>query len=195
MKYRVIIAGGRKYSLTPRDIQTLNGFTDTIAEVVTGECKTGADYDAKLWAQFFNIPHKGFPADFKNLGRPAGPIRNSQMINYVCGLDDYPGMLIVFPGGKGTQDITNKAIKAGLKVLKLADGIITKVTNDTSGDDDITIDPGYQKFLEEIAEDCKCCPECHECPCGSCQAGAPCDAYECTCNDDHEDYDEFYEHP
>lgn len=195
MKYRVIIAGGRKYSLTKGDIQTLNGFTDTIAEVVTGECKTGADADAKMWSQFFHIPHKGFPADFKKLGKPAGPIRNSQMISYVCGLDDYPGMLIVFPGGRGTQDITNKAIKSGLKVLKLEDGIITKVTNDTSGDDDITIDPGYEKFLEEIAADCKCCHECHECPCGACQAGAPCDAFECTCNDDSEDYDEFYEHP
>jgi hypothetical protein len=65
-----------------------------------------------------------------------------------------------------------------------------------SGNGDMLCDPGYQRFLEEIAEDCKCCPECHECPCGSCQAGAPCDAYECECNGDYDDLEtgEFYEY-
>lgn len=118
-KYRTIIAGGRDYRLTRGDIRFLNGIADQIGEVVTGDCKTGADRDARGWAEFFGIPYEGFPADWDNLGKKAGPIRNSQMISYVCSKDDMPGMLIAFHGGKGTHDITTKALSAKLRVIRV----------------------------------------------------------------------------
>lgn len=116
MRYRAIIAGGRAYQLSPGDIKFLNGMADQIAEVVTGECPTGADKDAKDWSEFLDIPHTGFPADW-SIGPKAGPIRNQQMIAYVCGQQDLPGMLIAFPGHKGTHDIITKALKAKLRVI------------------------------------------------------------------------------
>lgn len=119
MKYRVIIAGGRDHRLTRENVQLLNSMENEIGEVVTGGCPTGADRDARGWAEFFDIPHQDFPADWDQHGKAAGPIRNSQMISYVCSKDDMPGMLIAFPGGKGTQDITTKALNAKLRVIRV----------------------------------------------------------------------------
>lgn len=46
---------------------------------------------------------------------------------------------------------------------------------------DLLEDPDYQRHLDELAKDCRCCPECWDVPCGACQAGAPCDEI-CTCD-------------
>lgn len=116
-QYRAIIAGGRNYTLTASDIKLLNSLVDEIGEVVTGECPTGAGKDAKTWALFFGVPYKGFPADWDKHGKSAGPIRNSEMIAYACGMDDMIPMLIAFPGGSGTADITKKAIKRKMRII------------------------------------------------------------------------------
>lgn len=55
-------------------------------------------------------------------------------------------------------------------------------------------------WLADLAESCKCCSYCGECPCGGCQQGAPCDALECTCDgfggeldlDDEEDTEDVW---
>lgn len=52
---------------------------------------------------------------------------------------------------------------------------------------------GHADFLASIAPDCRCCSSCNDVPCGGCQQGAPCDAFECTCDGDWDgsaDYDD-----
>lgn len=116
-QYRAIIAGGRDYTLTESDIKLLNSLINEIGEVVTGGCPTGADKDAQTWSLFFGVPYKRFPADWDKHGNKAGPLRNSKMIAYACGMDDMIPMLIAFPGGKGTEDITKKAIKRKMRII------------------------------------------------------------------------------
>lgn len=118
-KYRAIIAGGRKYRLTWEDVAYLNSEAWRIKEVVTGGCKTGADADAKQWADDLSIPVITFPADWDNLGKPAGPIRNSAMVEFVTTKTNLTPMLIAFPGGKGTADIIRKSRAAGMEVITL----------------------------------------------------------------------------
>ncbi len=40
-----------------------------------------------------------------------------------------------------------------------------------------------QAFLAAAAKDCRNCSSCADIPCGACQQGAPCDAWDCTCDD------------
>jgi predicted Rossmann-fold nucleotide-binding protein len=55
-----------------------------------------------------------FPANWPKHGKGAGFIRNQQMLN-----EGKPDLMIAFPGGKGTADMIEKAIKAGIKVIEV----------------------------------------------------------------------------
>jgi hypothetical protein len=74
----------------------------------------GADQGGKQWAMRRGVCLKAFEADWANLSRRAGPIRNTAMVQYATGA----AMLIAFPGGRGTADITRKAHAAGLQVIE-----------------------------------------------------------------------------
>jgi hypothetical protein len=54
-----------------------------------------------------------YPADWKQHGKAAGPIRNQQMV------DTKPHLVLAFPlpGSKGTWDAVAKAEKAGIPVV------------------------------------------------------------------------------
>jgi hypothetical protein len=110
----VIIAGGRNYNLTQEDYAFLDMLhaNHQISHVLHGGA-TGADASGARWARLRGIAVTKYPADWDTLGRAAGPIRNSAMIT-AAGPD---AMLIAFPGGRGTQDIIEKARKAGLEVI------------------------------------------------------------------------------
>lgn len=107
---RTIIAGGRDYEAKPADWDLLDSLRDSvpITEVVCGMAR-GADTLGKHWAVFRGIPVKEFPADWKNHGRSAGPIRNEQMA-------EYAEALVAFPGGVGTKHMIACALKKGLKL-------------------------------------------------------------------------------
>jgi len=104
---KLIIAGGRDYRLTPKDIERLNAL-ENITEVVSG-CAPGADTEGENWAREQSIPVKVFKADWKKYGRGAGPKRNQAMA-------DYADAVALFPGGKGTENMYKQAQKAGLVV-------------------------------------------------------------------------------
>jgi|GEM_PF-4398732 hypothetical protein len=55
-------------------------------------------------------------------------------------------------------------------------------------DSDPSEDPKYQAWLEELAKECKCWPDC---PCGGLMAGGLCD--ELDLRDDEETADERYD--
>lgn len=112
---RVIVAGGRDYENYERVKIVLDEYrkeNDNI-EIVCG-CAKGADSLGDRYAKEHGIPIKYFPADWEKNGRAAGPIRNSEMLDY-AGKD---GCLIAFWDGKsrGTRDIVTKAEKKGIEV-------------------------------------------------------------------------------
>lgn len=79
---RVIIAGPRDfyphYDHVDRVVKE-SGFE--ITEVVSGDAE-GVDYRGEQWAKKNSIPVKHFPADWKRLGKAAGPVRNGEMAKY-----------------------------------------------------------------------------------------------------------------
>ena len=102
---KLIIAGGRDYRFTPKDIERLNNLKN-ITEVVSGGAR-GADAQGEQWAAEQGIPVKVFKADWKQYGRAAGPKRNQAMA-------DYAHALAVFAGGQGTENMFKNAQKNGL---------------------------------------------------------------------------------
>lgn len=78
--------------------------------IIEGGAK-GADTAARIWASLSDVPSRCFPADWKSLGRRAGPIRNAQML-----AEGRPDLVVAFPGGAGTEGMINLARNAGISV-------------------------------------------------------------------------------
>ena len=80
----------------------------------------GADFLTRVWVKYRQIETDYFsfveyPADWKTYGKRAGHIRNAQMLN-----EGKPDLVIAFPGGRGTQDMVDKATHAGVPVLEVS---------------------------------------------------------------------------
>ena len=104
---KLIIAGSREfndYSLLEKE---LNPYKHIITEIVSGNAR-GADSLGERYALEYNIPIKIFKADWNNLGRRAGIVRNHQMGNYA-------DLLLAFWDGKskGTKDMIDYMKKLG----------------------------------------------------------------------------------
>lgn len=115
---RVIICGGRDYTLTDNDMAWLD--TLGITHVRHGGAR-GADQHADRWATSRGIPVSTFPADWR-AGHSAGPRRNAEMLDDLLRdgwRHEPPGRLVViaFPGGRGTADMVRQATLAGVPVL------------------------------------------------------------------------------
>ena len=82
-----------------------------VTEVVGGTCD-GPDKLGVWWARAKGIPVMEFPADWKEYGRSAGPMRNQAMANY-------GNILCAFWDGRstGTKDMIRKAKKRGLIIF------------------------------------------------------------------------------
>ena len=104
---RLIIAGGRDYVPTVGDVQFLDSLP--LPDVVLCGGATGADEFGKDWAQVRRISVEMHPADWKQWGRKAGPMRNAEM----AGMAD---ALVLFPGGAGTNSMFLCAKREGLKI-------------------------------------------------------------------------------
>ena len=116
--FSVLICGGRDYY----DRDWMRHFMDAlyekrpIFEVIHGGAQ-GADQIGGEWARMRRIPVRVFPADWRGLGRKAGPIRNQQMLD-----EGKPHCVVAFPGGIGTASMVSLARKAGVRVLLAGDG-------------------------------------------------------------------------
>lgn len=115
-KYRVCVNGSR----TVIEMYQLFGYLedelipDRLGKKIIinqGEAP-GPDRIAKKWAILKSVEQKPFPADWDNLGKPAGYIRNVQMI-------DDSDMLISFWDGnsKGTKHTIDYALKKRKRVI------------------------------------------------------------------------------
>lgn len=111
---RVIVYGGRDYN----DRDAAFAFLDSVAErraileIIQGDCPTGADKWARMWAVCNNHHLCCFPADWQAHGKAAGPIRNQQMID-----ERKPTLAVEFPGGRGTADMSRRLQRAGVPIL------------------------------------------------------------------------------
>jgi hypothetical protein len=84
-----------------------------ITEVVSGGAK-GVDRLGEEWADRNNIPVKLFPAQWKEHGKAAGPIRNDAMAIYANAL------IAIWDGqSRGTKNMIDNAIKYKLKIIHI----------------------------------------------------------------------------
>jgi hypothetical protein len=81
--------------------------------MIEGDAR-GADRIAGEWADLRGIEHVNFSADWKKLGRTAGPIRNEQMLR-----EGKPDLVIALPGGRGTAHMVRIAREAGVRVIEI----------------------------------------------------------------------------
>lgn len=113
---RILVCGGRDYN----DQAMAFGVLDMLAEelvinaIIQGDCPTGADKLARLWAISRNEHFDRFPADWRKHGRAAGPLRNQQMLDV-----GKPTLVLAFPGGRGTADMVRRARAAGVPVQEI----------------------------------------------------------------------------
>lgn len=111
-KIKVIIAGGRDIEwydvgrLMENAMHNIKFSLEDIEEIVTGKAH-GMDSLGELWAIENNIPIRGFPANWQEYGRAAGPIRNRKMAVYV----GPSGRLVCVWDGKsrGTKNMIEEA--------------------------------------------------------------------------------------
>ncbi len=82
--------------------------------IISGKAK-GVDSVAIDWAVTNWCPFVEYPADWAKFGRAAGHKRNRQMLE-----EGKPDIVIAFPGGRGTKNMTEIAKKAGIKVIEVA---------------------------------------------------------------------------
>ena len=108
---KVIIAGGRDYKpdALSHFVIHCNHHIFNFTEIVSGGC-TGADKFGEEYAKEYGIPVKRFPADGGKHGKKAGPIRNDLMAQYA-------DAVILFPGGRGTENMRKAANRYGLEIL------------------------------------------------------------------------------
>ncbi len=108
----VIVTGGTRYLNRGLVFDKLTEYHEafTIAEMVNGMAPHGVDWFCFEWAEQNGIITRKFPADWKTHGEKAGPIRNQQM------LDENPDIDVglVFPGHRGTIDMTRRLRKASI---------------------------------------------------------------------------------
>ena len=107
-----IVCGGRDYDKPATVFAVLNDLRPSM--VIHGECPTGADYMADVWCSHSNTHVARVPALWSGFGDMAGPLRNTHMLLLK------PGLVIAFPGGAGTRNMTEKAASQGIPVIKVA---------------------------------------------------------------------------
>ena len=76
--------------------------------------KHGADYLAKKWAEANDVSCLEFKADWNKYGKPAGMIRNQQMLD-----EANPDLVIAFKGGNGTADMVRRSRKHDKEVREI----------------------------------------------------------------------------
>jgi len=112
---RVLVCGGRDFSDRGAIHKALNDLSraEVIDAVIEGDAH-GADRIAGYWARQRGITNLKFKADWATHGKGAGPIRNQRMID-----EGRPDLVVAFPGGKGTADMTRRARSAGIDVVEV----------------------------------------------------------------------------
>lgn len=124
---RVLVCGGRDYrheALLRFVLNTIHHFKPitmiihgAAGKAQDGKAECGADLFAGEWAQGKDITEKPYPvteADWKREGKKAGVLRNQKMLE-----EAKPDLVVAFPGGTGTNDMCERANRAGVAIRDL----------------------------------------------------------------------------
>ena len=119
---RIIICGGRHFNDYERLEAVMNEIVEEYnlslkdIEIVNGHCE-GADRLGELWASKHGAECTVFPAEWGKYGRAAGPVRNTNMVEYVAQSKQPIVVAFVNERTKGTWDTVRKAKKKEFKVV------------------------------------------------------------------------------
>lgn len=112
---RILVCGGRDFA----SAGVLEKFLDALHEGPRGPVDRlihggarGADTLAGEWAKQRGIDCIAYEANWALEGRAAGPIRNKRMLD-----EGNPDLVIAFPGGRGTANMTRQATDRGFEVI------------------------------------------------------------------------------
>ena len=115
---RILITGSRYHKdsqmiekAIEKQVEHLDSYEDVV--IIQGECPYGGAVKyASDWARNNGAIDESYPADFKKLGKKAGPLRNQEMV------DSGAEVCLAFPedDSRGTWDCVRKAKKAGIPV-------------------------------------------------------------------------------
>lgn len=111
MKMKVIVTGGRDYSNRKKVYEVLDKLNPDV--VVQGGAP-GADYLAREWALYRGKKSLTYGVDWEKHGKAAGPIRNREML-----AKNSDAIVVPFPGGRGTANCVNEAIRANMRVYSV----------------------------------------------------------------------------
>jgi hypothetical protein len=105
---KVLVCGGRDFDDYEKVKDVLSQLFPWPTLIIEGGAD-GADNLANMWARSQKIPVQQYKADWEKHGKGAGMIRNKQMLD-----EGKPDFVVSFPGGRGTWDMTSRAIEAGI---------------------------------------------------------------------------------
>ena len=117
--FRVIIGGSRYYCNYKKLVAKCNAIlcnklNDPDCEVViVSGCAQGADTLGERYAWLHHLKVEKYPADWDNLGKAAGPIRNEQMASVADALIAFP---LYGAENRGTLDMIQRAKQHHLQV-------------------------------------------------------------------------------
>ena len=121
---RVLVCGGRDFKDVAKLWRVLDELDQTEGPIrcvmdgasddVTGSY-IGADYWGNQWALARDKPTLRFHAEWKCLGRAAGPTRNKRML-----VEGKPDVVVAAPGGRGTADMIRQTRAAGVRVIEVS---------------------------------------------------------------------------
>jgi len=108
-KRRVIFCGGRDFADYPFILRSVGrllrdrGWRPADVRAVHGAAP-GADTLAARACRALGIEAVPYPADWRRLGKAAGPARNREML-----VKELPCLVVAFPGGRGTANMLELA--------------------------------------------------------------------------------------
>lgn len=105
--------------------------------IVHGACK-GADKLAALAAERRGVRTEAHPVaavDWGRYGKAAGPIRNRKMLS--LGAD----LVVAFPGGRGTEDMAERAEHAGVELWRPGNWLDEEVAVDIRSRGELLLPP------------------------------------------------------
>lgn len=112
---RVLVCGGRFYDNRALVYATLDMLMPHTMEIAHGACPYGgADILAEDWAKSREVWYRGYPAKFRSEGPSAGPKRNRTQRSAF-----QPHLVVAYPGGSGSADMTAVGRAAGVFVWEV----------------------------------------------------------------------------